>query len=385
MVTNAALWNRRYFDRPSSGGESIDYRSSGIAHRVWAQLISRATGATVGYVTKDLRAFTLEKNLNATTRNGATLDLAVTQDIDWSSVVVRLWLVLTLGAWEETHPLITGYPTVSGYDRKDGAVDVDVTIKDMTSVLDDVLGKNVAYPAGTLAVSVMSSILDDLHVRDYRVESSPATLQTAITAKPGDTWRSVVTAIAEHIGYAAAWSDPRGKIILAPYLAPEARAEVFTVGYDERSISLPSVAEERKTEAANHFVLTTGGESPLVAEGWNTDPLSPFSTVNQRIIAHYEQVEADSQATLNAKLTQVMADEVRPNTSYTVSHRWFPLSVSEELELQDAGRIVAPARVVDGQTIVQPLDAKVTLTKQSFTWSKGEPLSVVQAEFRGVE
>ena len=105
----------------------------------------------------------------------------------------------------------------------------------------------------------------------------------------------------------------------------------------------------------------------------------------RRIIAHYEQVEADSQATLNAKLTQVMADEARPNTSYTVSHRWFPLSVSEELELQDAGRIVAPARVVDGQTIVQPLDAKVTLTKQSFTWSKGEPLSVVQAEFRGVE
>lgn len=360
----------------------MDYFASGLTQEVSVEILDRKTRASLGTL-DGVDGFSVEKNLYNTLRGGGSMTVDLQTPIEWGKVMLRIWLTLRLGTEEESHPLLTAFPSLSGSSETVTGVRVTPVLKDPTTLLDDLLGRHWAYPEGTVVTEAMAEVFDELGLSEVRITPSASTLRSPFTKGPEETYRNLLTGLGEAIGYGATWTDSMGVYRIEPYIEPGLRAEVFRLGYGDRSVTLPTVETEEKLEAPNHFVLTTGDEDPLVAEGWNDDPESPYSVVNQRVIPYTEQVEAVDQATLDAKLAQVMASEALPDTRYTVQFRWFPIDPERQIELQDAGRYVSPQRVVRGVVVREPVDARVTMTNMSFSWSKGDPLSKVTAVLRG--
>ena len=362
----------------------MDYTASGLQQRITVDVLDRVTRAELGEL-PGVSAVSIEKNLYNEYRMGGSLDVDLKKPISWRSSLVRIWLHLEHRGEHEKHPLLTGLPTVAGDTQTDTVLRLQAVLKDTTALLDDMLGRTWAYASGTVVTTAIQAVFTLLGIPESYVEPSTATLRTDASWPPDATYRKLINELADTIGYAAVWSDSMGVLYVQPYLSPNDRAEVFTLGWSRRSVTLPEVKREYPDEMPNHFILYTGDEAPLIAEGWNDDPDSPYSTVNQRVVPYTAQVDAADQATLNQQLATVMAQNREGSRTFEVVHRWFPIDKSRVIELQSAGRLKAPAYVYRGTAIQQELNVKVSLVQQSFSWAKGEAMSHVTTRLRGAE
>lgn len=360
----------------------MDYTASGLTTKVSVDVLDRVSRVTLGAL-GGVGALRVEKNLYNDLRMGAQVDVDVQEPVSWRNVMLRIWMVLELDGEVQRHPLVTGVPRVGGSTRTDTALQVSATVMDPTCLLDDVVGSTYALAEGVVVTTALAAIFQTLGLTQFSyVKPSSSTLRTPFSKPPETTWRQVINDLSGTLGYAAAWSDSLGLIHVEPYVDPSERPEVFEVGYGERSITLPKVTLEYPDERPNHFVLVTTDEEPLTAEGWNDDPDNPYSTVNQRVVPYYAQVEAADQASLNTQLDNIMAANRSGGRVYRVEHRWFPVGADRVLELQAAGRLMAPAYLVRGVRVEEALDVKVALVQQSFSWAKGEPVGHVDAQLR---
>ena len=361
----------------------MDYTASGLRQRVTVDLLDRVSRQTLREL-EGVNSISIEKNMYNEYRMGGSLGVDLRSPIAWRSSMVRVWVHLDLNGETEKHPLLTALPVVAGDTQTDTTLKLSAVLKDPTALLDDILGRTWAYPEGTTVTTAIKDIFTYLGMPESYVEPSAQTLRVPLSLEPGETYRALVNALGDTIGYAAAHSDSMGVIYVQPYVDPGSRAEVFSLGWGKRSLTLPEVAREYPDELPNHFLLSTGDESPLFAEGWNDDPENDYSIVNQRVVPYQAEVQAADQATLNAKLASVMADNRDGARTYTVSHRWSPIDSSRVIELQSAGRLKAPAYQLRGRQIREAIDVKVSLVSQSFSWSAGAPLSHVTSTLRGV-
>ena len=361
----------------------MDYTASGVQHRVTVDVLDRVSRATLGQL-PGVSGFSIEKNLYNEYRCGGSIDVDLQTPVAWRKSLIRIWLTLELGGEVERHPLITGLPTVAGDIQTDTVLTLQAVLKDTTAFLDDTLGSTRAYPSGTVVTTALKEIFTELGIAEAYVEPSAGTLRSDASWPPEATYRKLVNEMSATLGYAAVWSDSMGVLYVQPYQDPSERAEVFQLGWGERSVTLPLVSREYPDEMPNHFVLYTGDENPLIAEGWNTDPASPYSTVNQRVVPYPGgQVDATDQASLDRQLAVVMAQNRDGAHTYELSHRWFPLDPTRVIELQSAGRLRTPEYRWRGVAVKEPLDVKVSVVQQSFSWSKGEPVSPVSTRLRG--
>lgn len=364
----------------------MDYRAQGIQHLVRCQLLDRTTRAAVGQMA-GLQALRVEHGLHNQPRGGGTLEVALRRPVTWKQVIVRLWVGLRLGDQVETHPMLTAFPSVSGSSRAGGAATVSLVLKDLTVLLDDLLGRHWVVPAGTVVTSMVRQILTSLGIADVQITDSPLTLRSDLVEEPTDTYRRLINDMLEAIAYGAIWTTMRGTFVAQPYVLPGDRPEMFLLENGPRSVRSDQVGSEAADDVPNHFVLTSRGDGEqeaLVAEGWNDDPDNEYSTVNQRTIPHTEEVEAADQASLNAQLDRVMAEYRWSARKYSTSWRYFPISPLRQLELGDAGRLVAPDLSVDGMSLEQAINTKVTLESMGWSWQAGEPLSQVNGTLREV-
>lgn len=358
----------------------MDYFASGLQTTVTVDVLDRQSMQNLGTL-DGVTQVSLEKNIYNEYRMGGSVEVELREPVSWRSVMLRIWGHLRLGSEEEKHPLLTGLPKVAGDTRTDTTLKLSAILKDTTALLDDALGRTWAYADGQNVAAAIGVILMFLGVR-ANVTPSDKTLRSPQSWPPEATYRRMITDLAATIGYAAPWSDSMGTIFVQPYLSPSERAEVFQVGWGARSVTIPNLKREYPDELPNHFVLYTGDENPLVAEGWNDDPDSPYSTVNQATVPYTAQVDAADQASLNQQLAIVMAEYRNGSRTYELAHRWFPLDSDRVIELQSAGRINAPAYYCDGALVQEPLDVKVSLVQQSFSWQNGEPIGHVTTRLR---
>lgn len=363
---------------------ALNWKASGLRLRIRAVLVDRISGAVVGTL-GSVKSFSLEKNLNATVRGGATLEMDVNRPVDWRAVLVRVYITGGRNGVSETHPVITGVPTVPAEVEDDAQISTTVTLRDRTSALDDIVGMPQTFPAGQPVLYTLQQILADRGIAEPRISDAAGgtPIRETYTAKTGASWRSVVTDLAQSIGYGAAWADPMGVLVLAPYVEPAQRAPLFTVGDDPAALPTDSRVERTlKSSVPNHFILYTGSDTPLIAEGWDDLDSSPWSIYNQPVIAYSAQVEAADQASLNKQLAQVMADAKRSDTTYTLKTRFFALGEGRELELMDAGRVRLPAR---GLARPDPINAVATVTKINWSWAAGSVPELMTLELEGVD
>lgn len=360
----------------------MDYFASGLSLTIGVDVLDRVSRVRLGELS-GVRTIQVEKNLYNDLRMGAQIGVELQTTVSWRSIMLRLWMTLSLDGEEQKFPILTGVPRVGGSTRTDTVMTLTAAVMDPTCLLDDVIGTTYALDVGSSVTTAISNIFIALGIQDHYVAASASTLRVPFSKPPETTWRQVINELGGMLGYAAAWSDSMGLIRVEPYVDPAKRAEVFELGYGARSVTLPEVVSEFPDELPNHFVLVTSDEDPLIAEGWNDDPDNDYSTVNQRTVPYYAQVQAADQASLNSQLDNVMAVNRSGNRTYQISHRWIPVDSTRVLELQSAGRLIAPAYYVRGVKVEEELDVKVAIVQQSFSWSSGETVAHVQAQLRG--
>lgn len=359
----------------------MDYYASGLTQLITVDVLDRASRVTIGSL-RGVDSVSIEKNLYNDLRMGAQIGLDLRTPVSWRAVMLRVWITLKHNGEEQRFPLLTGVPKVGGGTRTDTAVRVTATVMDPTCLLDDIVGWTYAAPEGTNIAAQLRNIFAGMGIEAV-IEDSTSTLRTPYSKPPDSTWREIVNGLGEALGYPAAWSDSMGVIHMEPYLDPGDRPETFKLGWGPRSVTLPEVELEYPDELPNHFVLTTADDDPLIAEGWNDDPDNPYSTVNQRMVPYYAEVEAADSWSLQVQLAAVMRANRDGVHRYTVRHRWVPMDSQRVLELQSAGRLNAPAHLVRGVLVEEALDTKVAITGQSFSWSKGEAVGHVTTSLRG--
>ena len=364
----------------------MDYRAQGIQHLVRCQLLDRKTRAVVKQL-GGLQSMRVEHGLFNQPRGGGSLEVALREPVNWKQTIVRLWVGLKLGDEVETHPMLTALPSTSGASRAGGAATVSVVLKDLTVLLDDILGRHWVVPAGTVVTTMVRQILTTLGIVDVQITDSAATLRSDLVKEPTDTYRSLVNDMLDAVAYGAIWTTTRGTFVAQPYVLPGARPESFELSPGPRSVRSDQVGSEIDDDVPNHFVLTSrgdGDQEQLVAEGWNDDPDNEYSTVNQRTIPHTEEVEAANQAALNAQLDRVMAQYRWSARKFSTSWRYLPISSSRQMELGDAGRLISPDVLVGGVSLGQSIDCPVTIESMGWSWQAGEPMSQVDGMLREV-
>ncbi len=351
----------------------LDYTRTGLRQRWWVDVLTptRQLVGTLDGVTD----FTVTHKLGATIRGSGRLGLHVRQQHDLLGMLVRLWVETSdpVTGESDRHPLLTAVAEVDSTARAVTAHQQQPQLKDRTCLLDDVLGASVSIPAGSNITGLIRQYLGDLGETAPSITESSATTRTGMYFEAGETWRHVVSTLADAAGYAATWSDPYGTLQVHPYVLPSDRPIVGELRHGAGATFRPTVTVDRDvSQVPNHLVMVARGDGdvePLRAELWDTDPASPWSTVSRgRTIPRVEtNVDAADQGVLDdqARRTWQQARSVR--TSYTVDARWQPRLLGDRLRLV-TGPTPAPGEAG------QPIDTTATVDTVEIRGQAGRPL-----------
>ena len=237
--------------------------------------------------------------------------LALTEGGDltphWLSDRVAIWhhdgdTRTQFGVWLVTKPGV----------EVDGPVTrATLGLVDKTQLLNQACGRWVTYDAGAAVVAAVVGIIASRGETRANIEPSTETLRAALSFEPSDTWLTIANKLLDAIGYEGLYASLDGVLSAGPYVAPEGRGIAKVYGPGEAKM-LPSYNDEMDlSEIPNVvYVYAPGDETTpgLIGRASNDNPADPFSTVNRPEAVFSEQVEATSQAAIDAIAVKRLAD-----------------------------------------------------------------------------
>lgn len=218
-------------------------------------------------------------------------------DIDWLSDRVRIshhaedGTVRPHGVW-----------LISAPERQHDATGTRVTIglSDKTELLaGDETGEWVTVPAGTNVVAWVAVKIQELTGEVAAVTASSATLRTALTWEPTETWLRVVNDLLAAVNYAALWADMEGRLRVEPYVAPGQRESVARYGFDDDDALMRSEWPEELPlwDLPTGVAVYTEGdeEAPGMSARADLPAAHPLSAARRgRTVTKSEEAEATS-------------------------------------------------------------------------------------------
>lgn len=208
----------------------------------------------------------------------------------------------------------------------DGAVERStLALVDKTHLLNQPTGRWVTYPAGTPVVSTVRGIIAARNAGPAVVEDSGETLRAPLNFDPqGVTWLQICNDLLRAIGYDPLTADMDGSLVSGPYVAPDDRELVETYGAGA-GLMLPRWTDDADaSDVPNVVHVYAPGDDVtpgLVGSASNDNPLDPLSTFNRgEIVAPVEQVEATSQAAVDAIARQRLAELSQVTRRATITH-----------------------------------------------------------------
>ena len=196
---------------------------------------------------------------------------------------------------------------------------------DKTHLLNQPTGRWVTYPAGTAVVATVRGIIAARGVGPAVIEDSPEKLRAPLNFDPRDaTWLHICNELLRAVGYDSLTADMNGHIVSGPYVAPDDRELVETYGAGA-GLMVPEWSDDANaSDVPNVVHVYAPGDdvSPgLVGSASNDNPLDPLSTFNRgEIVAPVEQVEATSQAAIDAIARQRLAELSQVTRRATITH-----------------------------------------------------------------
>lgn len=278
---------------------------------------------------------TVSQNWFADVKRKATFDLVESgQEIDWLTDRIKPWARLHLPPYQDDDwvewPLgvfLLSSPTrttdetgrvvrrVQGYDQ-------------LQVYLDDKTDARYTVAASANYVSTVTTLLGDV---DMVVTASSSTLPAAMEWEPGTPKLKIINALLGAVNYQSLSFDEDGRAVVAPYVAPDRRAEEYTYADDvDTSLLLPEVEQELDLfSVPNKWVLVVSNpdRAALTATYTNSNPASPTSTVRRgRTIVDYRtEQDAADQAALDAKAERLAFEASQIYESITFSTGLNPL------------------------------------------------------------
>lgn len=326
------------------------------------------TDASLGYL-DGIRGGRLEWNANATLPGGGSVSLVdrVGQEINLSQDRFRIW-------WEvegnDPWPLGVYVLAAPSEMYSPEGIYRDITLIDkMTVVHGDLLTQTLQIAAGT---NIIQQVVTQVQASgETRIAATPSTasLSNAMAWEPGTSRLTVINDLLTVAGYWALWTDGSGQFRIEPYIAPAQRP--LTWDFEEGAASIHSPFWEYEVslwEATNTVVLVSQANAAGVvwtASAIDDNPDSPTSTVSMGRTLNpivEENVEASSQADLQAQATRKLIDNSNVIGKIRVSHAVVPIWYNEAVSFKSQG-----------------MDTTATVTKMSLSLTPG---SLVSAEWR---
>lgn len=288
------------------------------------------------------------------------------QGINYSSDRFRPWWVVNGQEW----PLgvfVLAAPT-TGY--QDSVTSRSITLIDKLTVIKEaVLTTTLQVAAGSNIIAAVVAQIQAAGETRMSVTESVAVLTNAMTFDPGTSRLQVINELLVAAGYANLWTDRYGLFRVEPYVTPAKRPVQWVFAEGDTAIHSPAWEYELDLWSASNTVVmtsqaTTAGDVYL-ASAVDNNPDSPTSTVSMGRVLNpivQENVEASSQADLEAQALRKLLDSSNVAGRLRVSHAPVPLWVDEAIRFTSQG-----------------VDVKATIARMTLELAAG---SLVSAEWR---
>ncbi|WP_278813139.1 hypothetical protein [Bifidobacterium pullorum] len=313
--------------------------------------VDRATGLETWRVSGIQRGGSIERNMDTTVTEQASLDLV--GDALFGSDLLRIWADLTYAdGTRESIPLGTFLPdgpkrTVNGTQ---GASSIPLTLYGRLRELSDAQFPGVySVPAGTDPVTAAEGIIAEAGLTVAPHETCAYRLGASWTfgmddSQSGESMLDAVNQLLDLAGWSAARTNPMGEVVLQPYVPPADKAPSWTFEEGPGARFLRSMTDEKDWMATANMVraVYSTQDRDIIGVAIDDNPESQFSTVARgRIIAktyEYSDVpegmdDADVQAMADAKAAELLRTEQAVIHRVTMTHIHAPVTIGDVIHL----------------------------------------------------
>ena len=305
----------------------------------------------------------LTMNVNATVRlsGGAVYS---GPPIDWTRHRLRAWYRASARGQSLEWPLGTFLVQAPEETLGGASVEsVELDLMDTSARLDYLRSSASPWVArkGANIVDTVRALLDTQSIR-HSIADSNEVFTSAMTWKPGTTYRRMVNDMLDGANFYAVWADPLGVIRSEERRPPAARGERYVFENDRQGdalVVLPEFTRRRTEEVPNRVYLVAESDDPddmpLVGTAADEDPDSPFSWLTTGVvITHVEEnVPGGSQAALDARARERLDSLQRVSTVYDFDTLPVPLDGLDVVRLRRRDEGVDSPAVVEKATIKQ--------------------------------
>lgn len=290
--------------------------------------------------------------------------LDTNQVIDYSSNRIQVWKTVGNEEWPLGIYLMAA-PTIS---HSAEGVSRDVTLIDkMVVIRDDCITQTLQAPSGTLVTDFIRAQLLATGETRLLLTPSGATLTNAMSWEPGTSRLRIINDLLAVINYWSLSTDRWGQFVVLPYSTPSSRPLSWEFRDNELSLHSPDWEHEIPLwDATNHVTYVSqenDAKQVWVATAIDDNPDSPTSTVNMHRVLNpivEENVEASSQADLQAKAAVKLRDNSNVVGTLSVSHAFLPLWHRDTISFESQG-VSVRASITEMSMSLEPgalVDAK---------------------------
>ena len=262
--------------------------------------------------------------------------------IDWQRDRLRVWMNDGLGEDVCLGTFLIASPKTY---YTDSGVSWDVALMDKVAVLEQD------------KVPMTTTIRKGENVVGWIVERIQWAGETAVAATPsnkslgedkswvaGTSLLNIFNDLLTAINYFEIYCNPLGQYVLRPYVAPAERPVVWEFVEGAYSHHSPVWTREQGIfEVPNRVVMSTTGsqdDPAKVAVAENRDPTSPYSYQARggRWVTEVQQnMEADSQETLDGLARRKLIESSAPPVTISMSHQKWGLQVHDRVRFRSQG------------------------------------------------
>lgn len=215
----------------------------------------------------------------------------------------------------------------------------------------DAVETSYALDVGANVINSIADLILSTGEARVSITASAETLRTAMVWEAGTSKLRIINDLLSAINYFSLWVDGYGNFRAEPYVEPSRRGLSWSFFDNAESIYSPDFSHDFDTfKIPNKVILVSqsdGETEALTATAYDQRPDSPFSfEARDRWIAVTEtNVEATSQAVLDALAQRRLKELQMVGSTYEISHALIPLDLNalvafRRLDLIDALGVV---------------------------------------------
>lgn len=216
----------------------------------------------------------------------------------------------------------------------------------MVIVDEDTITDSLSFPAGTLVTPEVETLIRSTgEVRPIALTPSTRTTTSPLMWEAGTSKLTIINDLLTAIDYSALWCDGTGQYRVEPYVNPKDRVVRRSFVADDWSLIRPGWTREQDLSGIpNRVIIFSAGtdtDPAIVGLAENSDPASPFSTVNRRVITRRVEVtDVSSQAEADALAERYLFSSMNPVASLGVTTAIVPLERNDRVAFTDGNPAV---------------------------------------------